>query len=407
MDQVLPNTSNCRKNPWAQRAALVGLAVSALIISLESSFARPLACNRLEEEFIDLSARVSLDPVADSYQSAIYDQQDAIAQVEAERQANRCGSFDANMAVCEGYGATLAQMRNNLSILKNQLQELVSREPMAKRLFDVKQSLVELKCSQRSAATPPAGAQPVAVVPGQPVPLTNQSWQASSDQVGATSSANITSGNLRPLDGAVSVPLPGQTLAPAQSGGQAKAGGYRTMCVRRCDGLYFPVNDSASPADFAEDQNLCASMCPAAQTELYVYRNGSESEQDMRSLTGVPYGNHPQAYRFQTGDAPSCSCEGNGQPALQASTIDPAGAQAALQSGNLRGSTTLPSAHSEQQTGQQAGAFADTTGSIIVSDGLSAREFQALKNPAPQKPRWVEPKTGPIRKVGPKYFDDQ
>ncbi len=39
-------------------------------------------------------------------------------------------------------------------------------------------------------------------------------------------------------------------------------GPYRTMCVRTCDGAFFPITSNATPADFGRDAASCAARCP-------------------------------------------------------------------------------------------------------------------------------------------------
>ena len=47
------------------------------------------------------------------------------------------------------------------------------------------------------------------------------------------------------------------------------AGSYRTVCVRTCDGFYYPISYATSPARFAEDEKACRASCPAAEVQLY------------------------------------------------------------------------------------------------------------------------------------------
>lgn len=83
---------------------------------------------------------------------------------------------------------------------------------------------------------------------------------------------------------------------------------YRTMCVRRCDGYYFPISYQTLPSRFGRDSDACQSRC-AAPASLYVYRNpGGESEQ-MISLQGAPYAGMPNAYRYRQEYIKSCSCK--------------------------------------------------------------------------------------------------
>jgi Protein of unknown function (DUF2865) len=57
----------------------------------------------------------------------------------------------------------------------------------------------------------------------------------------------------------------------AASGGQfGRSGTYRTICVRLCDGYYFPVSFATLPEQFDRDADACQSKC-AAPVELYYH----------------------------------------------------------------------------------------------------------------------------------------
>ncbi|MCC6983201.1 MAG: DUF2865 domain-containing protein [Bauldia sp.] len=100
-----------------------------------------------------------------------------------------------------------------------------------------------------------------------------------------------------------------QFLAPVQ------VGTFRTLCVRTCDGFYFPISFSTVRSAFQSDAQTCQQMCPAAQVELYVHSNpGQESEQAV-SLSGQPYTSLPTAFRYRTEFDPSCTCRTTGQTA--------------------------------------------------------------------------------------------
>jgi hypothetical protein len=49
-------------------------------------------------------------------------------------------------------------------------------------------------------------------------------------------------------------------------------GRYRSVCVRTCDGFFFPVSYQTYANRLAQDATVCQSSC-AAPAELYVYRN--------------------------------------------------------------------------------------------------------------------------------------
>src|ERR1700753_404250 len=61
------------------------------------------------------------------------------------------------------------------------------------------------------------------------------------------------------------------------SGAGNFAGFSQPVCVRLCDGSFFPLTNAG--ADATSQANACNSLCPDAPTEVY-YRNGSEKIED-------------------------------------------------------------------------------------------------------------------------------
>jgi hypothetical protein len=93
----------------------------------------------------------------------------------------------------------------------------------------------------------------------------------------------------------------------------APSGTYRTVCVRTCDGYYFPISYSTSPTRFAEDQRACQRECPASEAVLYTYRNPGEDIGQALSIGGAPYTELPNAFRYRKEFNASCSCRRPGQ----------------------------------------------------------------------------------------------
>ncbi len=102
----------------------------------------------------------------------------------------------------------------------------------------------------------------------------------------------------------------GATLMPPDNG---LASTYRTLCVRTCDGYYFPISFSTSPVRFADDEAACRRMCPAAEVNLYTYRNPGEDVTQAVSTSGRFYRELPTAFRYRQEFNPSCSCRRPGQ----------------------------------------------------------------------------------------------
>jgi hypothetical protein len=97
------------------------------------------------------------------------------------------------------------------------------------------------------------------------------------------------------------------------------SGTYRTLCVRACDGFYFPVSFSTVRDQFQVDQQTCQSMCPGAQAELYYYPNPGGGPETMVSITGAPYSALPTAFQYRTTFDASCSCRPAGGYTVAAS----------------------------------------------------------------------------------------
>src|SRR5712691_1703668 len=99
---------------------------------------------------------------------------------------------------------------------------------------------------------------------------------------------------------------PGADLGP-------QSGTFRTVCVRSCDGGYFPISFATVPARFPDDEKTCKSLCPATEATLFTYRNPGEDINQAVSINGQPYSSSPNAFRYRQEFNPSCSCKAAGQ----------------------------------------------------------------------------------------------
>ena len=100
--------------------------------------------------------------------------------------------------------------------------------------------------------------------------------------------------------------------------GQTASGAYRTLCVRTCDGYYFPISYSATQSKFLEDEKTCQRMCPAAEVALYSHRNPGEDVNQAVSVSGRPYTELPAAFQYRREYTSSCSCRRQGESWAQA-----------------------------------------------------------------------------------------
>ncbi|SEQ84102.1 Protein of unknown function [Faunimonas pinastri] len=94
------------------------------------------------------------------------------------------------------------------------------------------------------------------------------------------------------------------------SGPMSLAGNtFRTLCVRGCDGYYFPISFSTTRDRFADDEATCQSLCPGADAALYVYANPGQDVKDMVSLDGKPYGDLKAAFAYRKQLKATCTCK--------------------------------------------------------------------------------------------------
>jgi Protein of unknown function (DUF2865) len=104
---------------------------------------------------------------------------------------------------------------------------------------------------------------------------------------------------------------PGTILSP-DTGPAPASGSYKTICVRTCDGFYFPISYSTLPNKFAEDAQTCQRMCPASEVSLYSHRSTEDVNQAV-SASGRLYTELPNAFSYRKQFNPSCSCKAAGQ----------------------------------------------------------------------------------------------
>ncbi len=91
--------------------------------------------------------------------------------------------------------------------------------------------------------------------------------------------------------------------------GIPNGGGYRTLCVRSCDGYYFPIESSASRSRFETDAQVCQSMYSRdGEAELFIQSN-SDDVADATTLSGERYGDQSYAFLYRDTYAPACTSQ--------------------------------------------------------------------------------------------------
>ncbi|NOU08313.1 MAG: DUF2865 domain-containing protein [Hyphomicrobiaceae bacterium] len=87
------------------------------------------------------------------------------------------------------------------------------------------------------------------------------------------------------------------------------SGTYRTMCVRLCDGFYWPISFSTTQDKFDRDSQACESSCGGPKNaRLFSYPNPGGSTDDLEDTNGTAYKKLPKAFSFRVSVDPSCKC---------------------------------------------------------------------------------------------------
>lgn len=81
----------------------------------------------------------------------------------------------------------------------------------------------------------------------------------------------------------------------------------RPVCVRLCDGYFFPLA-AAAHSSTAGEQAVCSDQCPDASTALYFLPPGSDKIEDASATSGGRYMALAMALRYRTGHVDACSC---------------------------------------------------------------------------------------------------
>lgn len=183
--------------------------------------------------------------------------------------------------------------------------------------------------------------------------------------------------------------------APLQA---PRAATYRTVCVRTCDGFFFPVSFAATQSRFEADANMCRRTCPGTDAQLFSYPNPGGTIEQATSLSGQPYKQLPNAFKYQTQFVKDCSCK----PANMSWAQALAGAEdSSVQNGDIivdeerSRAMSQPGGSTNRATPAEAARAAQDSARSLTTEGVS----EDAGEPAPSDPdvRTVEPVYAPPR----------
>lgn len=334
-------------------------------------------CVRLEGQLAGLDRGASGDPARED-QIRRYQESQSRQQAELDRvtmQAKRMGCdssgffslFNGQSAQCGPVNTQIQQMRANLDQITGNLERLRGGGP--------------------GGGSPERDSQRRSVLMALAQNNCGPQYANAAQSQGGNFLSNLFGGGNNPYN------APG---APPSDLGGPQSGTYRTVCVRTCDGAYFPISFATVPARFPDDEKTCKALCPAAEAVLYAHRNPGEDMNSAVSISGQPYTALPTAFKFRSEFNPSCSCKAAGQS--WADALKSADDKAAVeQQGDII--VTEESARKMQQQRLTKGTPANAR--------KGATPAPATATAPPADPSTASSENKPIRSVGPTFLPQQ
>jgi hypothetical protein len=88
---------------------------------------------------------------------------------------------------------------------------------------------------------------------------------------------------------------------------------YRTLCVRLCDGFYFPISFAVSLSSLGRDAEQCQASC-GTEARLFYHANPGGSVETMFDLSGRAYSALPTAFTYRKTLVAGCRCRPQALP---------------------------------------------------------------------------------------------
>ena len=271
-------------------ALLAGLA-ALVFTSAEPVGASTRLCRQLEAELVS-TGNGGGGARARKFDDAIARQREQMAIARAQAKDAGCGFALLGRSVrqCAALNATIDRMGRNLDTLQQQRSQMGSGGGGGKRSrAKVLAALEANGCRDDAVAERPRIEEPREALadPGD--------------------------------DGRARTPLElmleegGPEEEPPAEALRARMGEtYQTMCVRTCDGYFFPISYASTVGDFDRDQKNCETSCPGTEMQVFFGPSGIDEPADMVSTeTGRFYTELPTAFLHQQTDVPEpvgCGC---------------------------------------------------------------------------------------------------
>ena len=259
----------------APRRLLIAICIGVLSLGPGIVRAQSVDCDALRQE---MAAVTRPDPNREArFARAIEQQRSELARTQAYADQIGCGGFNLFGGAppqCDAIANRVSRMENNLDSLDAQARALRNGNP------DRAQDLAA-RYDSYCRTTPGPDSTEVYSDPG-----------------------------LMPDDGT-------SRMIDDQPAEERPQGGNKAICVRTCDGGFFPLGSSVHNGDLDGLQTLCSAQCPNTEAKLYT-TSDTDNIADAIALDGTSYTALPAAFKFQKTYDAACTCKPPNQSWVQA-----------------------------------------------------------------------------------------
>lgn len=360
-----------RKSSW--------LFAASLLLATPAAAQNQAVCDDLRGQLANVAETVGVNHKLRQYSSAIVEQTFEIRRLTNDLRDNECSN--GSMVVIKGDGSnneTCARIEDDLKQVQENLQALTAKRDEVRHgsgMDGTSRDQIVTALHANGCDTADTGDNADVI--------TNRPDVQPYSEFGDNDNAAIV-----PLDQSGGPSEAGISNAPAPdyAYGESASGNLRTVCVRTCDGGFFPMTAGATPGDFQRDGETCAKMCPGVKTELFFHRLPDQETSAMVSAaTGAPYSSMPYAFAFRKrapNEKSSCTCN---LPAYYE---------------EMRRENALT--HPEQSTTGQAGSIITIGPKSPTPTTAEAAKPAPPASPPPDRP--YDPSRSNVRQVGPQFL---
>jgi Protein of unknown function (DUF2865) len=363
----------------------VAAVAAALLAGVAAAEAAPRVCRQLEAEL----ASGGGGGEARRYERAMAGQRQQLEVARSRAREAGCGFFGIFKRSCGPLNSQIDRMEENIASLER-ARSSASAVPRRSRSA-IMAALDANGCRDKPVEVRDSPS-PRQLEPDEDAAQLFRQLFGGGDEQGDAPDASEQASNNGP-DNVVRI------LNPS---GQAEVygptGSFATMCVRTCDGYFFPVSPNSSAGDFERDQKNCEATCPGTEVQLYYRAADSDDTDAMTSIAdGSPYMSLPNAYVYKDSSKPriaACGCKG--------AMVDP---NFSVVGGETEPETAPAEPAIPTPSGRPDPAL-DPETTANLEGGLDVETIRRILKPKPAIVTLPPPGERKVRVVGPVFLPD-